>query len=363
MKSKVREFKKGDRVYMRKSGINTKLAECWTGPFVIVKHNSSLSYKVNTGDRVIGSVHISLQKEYVPRNPDQTVKCVTTMLEPDTESDSMDQQFSELVIRGTVEADSRDKDIQDWVDEFSDTLTKEPGLTKLAEFRIETGDHQPIAQCPYNTPLTLKASVDREIDWLLSKGYIRQSHSNWASPMVTVRKPDGTAHICIDFKRINAITTPVPFYMPRVEEVLEQVGKSRVLSKLDLSKGYYQVPMAPEYIEKTSFVCHRGKFEFVRMPFGVRNAPAVFQALMTRLLSDCKNVCSRYMDDIFIFSRDWQEHRIHVRQVLQKLKEAGLMANPANCHWGGTKMEFLYKPWLSTPSQLPRGPAILSWCN
>ena len=126
--------------------------------------------------------------------------------------------------------------------------------------------------------------------------------------------------------------------------------------------------MAPEHIEKTSFVYHRGKYEFVGMPFGVRNAPVVFQALMTRLLSDCKNFCSPYMDDIVIFSRDRQEHRIHVRQVLQKLKEAGLMANPAKCHWGGGQrwsswgtwlgkvvcpyLATEYKPWLSTPSQL-----------
>ena len=244
--------------------------------------------------------------------------------------------------------------------------------------------------------------------------------------MVTVRKPDGTAHICIDFKRINAVTTPLPFYMPRVEEVLEQVGRSRVLSKLDLSKGYYQVPMAPGNIEKTSFVCHRGNprmpfgvrnapamlqalmthlfakcKEFcspymddlvifsdnwaehrqpiravmqclrekldlskgyyqvpmapgniektslvchrgnLRMPFGVRNAPAVFQALMTRLFAKCKEFCSPYMDDLVIFSDNWAENRQPVRAVMQCLKEAGLTANQAKCHWGGTRMEYL----------------------
>ena len=85
----------------------------------------------------------------------------------------------------------------------------------MVEFSMETGTHDPIAQRPYNTPLSLRESVDKEIDWLLEKGYIRASESHWASPMVTVKKPDGFARICIDFKMINAITTPLlPFYMP-----------------------------------------------------------------------------------------------------------------------------------------------------
>ena len=129
--------------------------------------------------------------------------------------------------------------------------------------------------------------------------------------------------------------------MPQVEEVLEQVGTSRVISKIDLSKGYHQVPMKEEDICNTAFVSHRKKFEFVRMPFGVRNAPAVFQALMTKLFSSCKKFCSPYMDDLVIYSDTWEEHRVHVKEVLAKLKGAGFTANPAKCVWGGQTMEFL----------------------
>ena len=81
-------------------------------------------------------------------------------------------------------------------------MTKEPGLTPLAEFGIDTGQSSPIAQRPYNTPLSLRDSVDKEIDWLLEKQYIRKSDSPWSSPMVTVRKPDGSATLCVDFKKI-----------------------------------------------------------------------------------------------------------------------------------------------------------------
>ena len=149
-------------MYKRKAGINTTLSESWAGPYVIVKQNSLLSYKVNTGDRIIGSVHISLLKEFVPRDPEPAVKRVTTVLEPDTVSDSMDHQYTELVIRGSVDTADRDSDVKEWVEEFSDIPTKEPGLTKLAEFRLDTGDNQPIAQHPYNTPLALKDNVTRK---------------------------------------------------------------------------------------------------------------------------------------------------------------------------------------------------------
>ena len=117
--------------------------------------------------------------------------------------------------------------------------------------------------------------------------------------------------------------------------------KSKVLSKIDLSKGYYQVLMFPGDIPMTAFVCHQGKFEFRRLPFSIRNAPAVFQQLMQKLFRDGKDYCSPYMDDLMIYSLFWEEHVKHVHRVLQCLREAGLTANPAKCHLGGTKMEFL----------------------
>ena len=165
--------------------------------------------------------------------------------------------------------------------------------------------------------------------------------ANWPSPMVTVRKPYGTARICIDFKAINTVTTPLSFYMPRVEEVLESVDKSKVISKVDLSKGYYQVPMHPADVEKTAFVCHQGKYEFLRMPFGVGNAPAVLQKLMQKLFRGCQEYCLPYIDDLVIYSSSWEDHVVHMRKVLSCLREAGLTPNPAKCHWGRTKVEFL----------------------
>ena len=340
-KTQIREFDRGDKVYMRKAGTNTKLSESWYGPFKVEKKNSLLSYRVNTGDRVLPSVHIQLLKEYVQRQSDPRVNRVTSVLDPDTAGDTLEDRYAEVQVRGNSVDETKAKDIASWEADYSDILTKEPGLTHLSEFTMNTGDHPPIFQRAYSTPTFLVDSVDKELQWLLSKNYIRPSKSPWASPMVTVRKPDGSARLCVDFKAINNINQPIPFYMPRVEEVLESVGKACIISKLDLTKGYYQVQMSPLDIPKTAFTCHKGRFEFLRMPFGVKNAPAVFQELMQGLFSEDASFCSPYMDDLIIFSGCWEDHVKHVRQVLSKLRTAGLTANPAKCRWGGTRMEFL----------------------
>jgi len=341
LKAKDREFKENDEVLMRKAGLNGKLETSWNGPFRIVKKNSPLSYRVDMGDREVPSVHISLLKSYEREKESVTVARATTVIEGDVEGDEIEGRYTEVKVSGEGELDAKKRSqVDEVLGKFENTLTKQPGLTSITTFKIDTGTNPPARQRPYSIPVHFRQSIDKEIDWLLEQGFIRPSSSLWASPIMAVKKPDGSARLCVDYKRLNAVTVDQPFYMPRVEEVLEGVGQARWVSKLDLSKGYYQVQVAPEDIKKTSFVCHKGQFEFTRMPFGVKNAPAIFQTIMQNIFAEQTN-CIPYMDDLVIFSNTWEEHLVHIQHTLQLLEDAGLSANPSKCVWGGRQIEFL----------------------
>ena len=188
-KAKQRVLQMGDLVFVIKMGMNEKLTELWVGLFSIHKVNSPLSYQVDSGGHTKQTVHIQRHKRYEQRPESASVKRVTTVLEPNTDNNTMDSTYSEVVLSGQVQVANRETDIHDWVEKYADILTKQPGLTDKATFSIETGEAKPIVQRPYNTPIALMASVDKELDGYWTTGTIRQSESLWASPMVTVRKP------------------------------------------------------------------------------------------------------------------------------------------------------------------------------
>ena len=260
------------------------------------------------------------------------------MLEADTDQDDITQRFAEVKLEQQPLSVEQQGQLRAVLAKHDKVLTKEPGLTQLVTFDIDTREASPVYQRPYNTPASLRHSVDLEIDCLLEKGYIQPSSSPWASPMVTVRKADGSARLCVDFRKINDLTRQTPFYMPRVEKVLEGVGQATHISKLDLSKGYYQVQLTDRSIPKTAFTTHRGTFEFTRMPFGVKNTPAAFQELMQRVLAEHREFATAYMDDVVIFSSSWSEHVEHIDRILDTLGKAGLTANPSKCKWGGGRL-------------------------
>ena len=129
--------------------------------------------------------------------------------------------------------------------------------------------------------------------------------------------------------------------MPRIDEMIDQLGEAHYLSKLDLNKGFYQIPLAQVDQEKTAYCTPWGKFHFIMMPFGLRNAPASFQRMMDTVLDDIQDFSGTYMEDIIIFSQTWEDHVAHIKCVLDRLRKAGLTSKPAKCQWGSVSLTFL----------------------
>ncbi|KAL4008478.1 hypothetical protein ACER0C_002330 [Sarotherodon galilaeus] len=132
-----------------------------------------------------------------------------------------------------------------------------------------------------------------------------------------------------------------PYPMPRIDELLERVGRSKLITTLDLSKGYWQVALAPEAKELTAFKTPFGLFQFRVMPFGLQGAPATFQRLMDQVLRDVSDLAATYLDDVVIFSQTWEQHVAHLRRVLKLIKSAGLTINPHKCKIAETQVEYL----------------------
>ena len=140
-----------------------------------------------------------------------------------------------------------------------------------------TKDHSPVRQRAYRIPPGKKDAVMKELQQMLVDGLIEESTSEWSSPMVIVTEKDGSCHICVDYLKLNAVTLFDAHPMPRIDEMLDQIGQSRFITTLDLAKGYWQVPVEPADKEKTAFSSPVGLYQFKVMPFGLSGALATFQ--------------------------------------------------------------------------------------
>ena len=214
----------------------------------------------------------------------------------------------------------------------------ERGETDLVQLHIDMGDAQPQTQATRRIPFAVRREVARQLQQMQANGIIQLSDRPWASPIVLVRKKDGSLCFCIDYRTLNAATKSDKFPLPRIDDLLDQLGKSQFFSTPDLAAGYWQIKVDEPSREKTAFITHRGLYEFCMMPFGLTNAPAVFQRLMQRVLDglnpdDGPEFVEVYIDDILIFSRTMKEHIDHLRHVLERLRGARLRLKPVKCHF------------------------------
>nr|XP_025037655.1 uncharacterized protein LOC112544857 [Pelodiscus sinensis] len=220
------------------------------------------------------------------------------------------------------------------LDQFRPVLTSRPGQTTLVQHEIETEPGRVVRDNMRPLPRKLWGTVKEELQAMLEWGVIQESRSEWRSPIVLVPKADGSTRFCIDFRKVNAISRFDAYPMPRIDELLGRLGRATYLSTLDLTKGYWQIPLSPEAQAKTAFATPFGLYQFRNMPFGLHGAAATFQRLMNQVLRDHQDYAAAYIDDIVIFSESWEEHLGHIASVLGALRKAGQTANPKKCQFG-----------------------------
>ena len=217
------------------------------------------------------------------------------------------------------------------------------GKTNLIKHHIELTNYTPIKDRYRRIPPHQYEEVRKHLKEMLDIGAIRCSNSPWASPVVLVRKKDGSLRFCIDLRKLNARTVKDAYSIPRIEDTLDSLNGACIFTSLDLKSGYWQVELDDESIPWSAFtVGPLGFYECIRMPFGLTNAPAMFQKLMESCLGDLHlNWCIIYLDDIIIFSKNPDDHITQLKGVFKKLAQAGLKLKPSKCEFFRPKLKYL----------------------
>ncbi|KAJ8337204.1 hypothetical protein SKAU_G00384240 [Synaphobranchus kaupii] len=204
--------------------------------------------------------------------------------------------------------------------------------TELVQHTINTDTAQPIRLRPHRMSPAKRLVAEEKVKEMAAAGVIEPSDSPWAAPAVLVQKKSGEWRFCVDYRRLNFLTTKDSYPLPRIDEALDHISGSSWFSSLDLRSGYWQVRLAPEAKPKTAFTIGHGLWQFRVMPFGLCNAPATFERLMERVLAAVpRSRCVVYLDDLLVHASDFQQALANLTDVLAAIRQAGLRLNPKKC--------------------------------
>lgn len=218
----------------------------------------------------------------------------------------------------------------------------EMGKTNCTEMQIKLKSDEPVTYNPYRLSEDRRQKVQVMLDELLKHNIIRESNSSFASPVVLVTKPDGSLRMCIDYRGLNRITYKNKFPLPLIDDQIDKLRRYTIFTSLDLFSGYYQVPMAEESIEKTAFITPDGKFEFLRMSFGLCNAPFVFQQMITNVLKELPSgTAFGYLDDVIIPAHSQEHSLAQLKLVLAVFRKYNLTLQLKKCKFFMEKLNYL----------------------
>ena len=374
-KTRDRSFIVGQKVYLLLPMDNNKLLLQWRGPYKVTRVLNRMDYEIDVNGHT-KIYHANLLKECVEREDSDDAGNDHTIEEnetgsSDTESDNDDGiaafakiavinesdfddsneeallSFPETDQKETIEDvhinprldSTQQAEVRTLLCDFQDVFSDVPGETNLGEHRIELTTKEPIRVKPYPMPYAKRQPVQEEIGKMLEAGIIEPSRSEYNSPIVLVRKKDGTNRFCIDFRRLNAVTKFDTKPMDNYEDIIAKTGCDKVFSKLDFSKGYWQIPMAETSKPYTAFSTPSGSYQFRRNPFGLVNSGSAFNRVIREMLASMSHI-DAYVDDVLPHTVDWATHMEVLQELFNRVRHAHLTLRPSKCFLGYDNISF-----------------------
>lgn len=362
-----RVFSPGDQVLALLPMPGSLFCAKFSGPYSVVRQLSDCDYLLATPGRKRSTqvLHVNLLKPYYASGPSPgdgvssaTVAAVVEvpssplMVAAEVDDDGPDAVLQPRLRNSQTLASldsvvghlstKQSAELKALILSFHPLFSDTPTCTDLIQHDIDVGESPPIRQRFYRVGPEKRRVMDDEVQYLLDNGLAEPSFSSWASPCLLVGKPDNTFRFCTDYRKVNRVTKPDSFPLPRVDDCVDQVGAARYVSKFDLLKGYYQVRLTPRAQEVSTFITPSGLYSYCVMSFGLRNAPATFQRLMNRVISGLDG-CAVYLDDAVVYSDTWDVHLVRIQALFERLVEANLTVNLAKCEFARATVVYLGK--------------------
>ncbi|GFO34008.1 Zinc finger protein [Plakobranchus ocellatus] len=362
--SKRRKFSVGEKVLVLLPTDSNKLLIQWKGPFDIVATVGINDYRINMGGKE-KTFRANLLKGYITR--DQDASQATTDKRPPTSSSAIpaasvtviedlegehfndcdcealpelgwwgsEETVNDLKYGNELTLDQR-KQLEEVAVTYSSIFSDRPGTALTEALCIELTSSIFVRQRPYPVPYAMRQTLRDELREMEDLGVIRKSSSPYASPVVVVKTKDGTNRVCIDYRRLNKLTIFDPQPMTPPADIFQDMEKGQCFSKIDLSKGYWQIPVRKEDIPKTAFVTMDCHYEFLRM----MNSGATLTRAVKKLLCGMDNVVD-YMDDLLIHTETWEAHVKTLKELFKRHQEANFTARPVRCLLGSRTVDSL----------------------
>lgn len=231
--------------------------------------------------------------------------------------------------------------LKDYKDIFAKSVLDLPGCSTVMH-KIELKDDRPVKSKAYRVPHSLRPELDSQLDMLLEAGILQPSMSEFASPVILVKKACGQFRLAVDFRKLNRNLIKDSYPLPNITDSVDALAGSVYFSTLDLTSGFFQQEIRPEDRHKTAIITHRGLFEFTKNPFGMSTSPNAFQRLMNTILGDLNNMgILVYVDDIIVASKDIDSHFEKLKVVFNRLKQHNLKLKPSKCIFLNTSIQYL----------------------